>query len=412
MEKRKIYRGEVTSYGYDGEGVLRVGGKVCFVPFVLKDEKISFKIYKETSSFCKGKLEKVEDRSSLRTVPPCPYFGVCGGCTYQHTIYENELNIKKELLKGQLKKVNFDKDILLQQCDAEYGYRNKIKLFVQGESIGLKERGSDKVCDIERCLISNQKINSAIKEIRVFVSAQNLFRDISEIVVRSIGENCLINFIMKKEKEINFQGLYLLLGSNFGIFQSYKGKTEYKIGKKLLQKEEFGLDCEFSINSFHQVNDFVADKLYSEVFSQIKGQRAVNCYSGAGVLSGIIANKKIFVTGIELGKSEHEDAERLKKENNLFYLKNIQGDCSEVLPKLENFDTIIVDPPRSGMDKEVCQAIDSFNSKRLIYISCNSATLVRDLGRLTSFKIESVKMFDMFPRTGEYEVLVVLDKIK
>ena len=102
----------------------------------------------------------------------------------------------------------------------------------------------------------------------------------------------------------------------------------------------------------------------------------------------------------------------MKEENNLFYLTNLKGDCAEVLPKLEEIDSIIVDPPRAGLDKRVVESINMKGCQRLIYISCNSATLVRDISRLVEYKLSEVKLFDMFARTGEYEVVAILDKIK
>lgn len=408
----KFVKGKITGYGYDGEGVCRVDGKVCFVPFTLKDEIVEFGIVKDTSSFSKGEIVTIEEKSDEREIPQCPYYTKCGGCTYQHTNYDNEIKIKKDLLKGHMAKLGFNDEILVIKSPKKYDYRNKIKLFVGDKEIGLKYRGSDKICDIEKCLISDRLINEAIEDIRTFFKAQNLYKYFSEIIIRSENNSCLINFIMASFKNINYQGLQLMLGHHFGIFQTFKGKTKHILGLKSLEVKEFDLDCEFSPNSFHQINPLIAQDLYKDVLTQIKGDNVINCYSGAGVLSGIIAKQNKRVIGIELGINEHNDAEILKENNNLFYLTNMQGDCAEIIPKLMGtFSTIIVDPPRTGMDKKVCQSINSKDCERLIYISCNSATLVRDLSRLDKYKIKMVKLYDMFPRTGEYETLVVLDKI-
>lgn len=404
-------RAKITSYGYDGEGVCRVDGKVCFVPFALKDEEVEFSIVKSNSSFSRGELTKIIKKSEKRTEPPCPYFGKCGGCTYQHTTHENELEIKKELLASQLKKLGFNEDFEVFPSSKEYGYRNKIKLFVYGSKIGLKQRQSDHVCDIENCMIASAPINKAIQAIRVFFNAQKLYNFYEEIVIKSGNDFCLINFIMKSQKKVNYQGLYLMLGSKFGIYETFKGQTKYIVGIKNIQSNDFGLNCEFSIGSFHQVNDEIEKLLYQNIVASIKGENILNCYSGGGVLSGIIAAKKLFVTGIELGQSAHEDAEKLKDQNNLIYLRNLQGDCATVLPKvIENSESIIVDPPRSGMNKNVVEMINLSSAKRFIYVSCNSATFVRDASLLKNYTLKEVKLFDMFPRTGEYEILGIFDK--
>lgn len=402
---------KIIDYGYDGEGVGKIGGKVCFVPYTLIDEVVEFSPLQEKKSFCKGKLVGIYDKSDKRIDAPCPYFTKCGGCSYQHTNYNNELQIKKLLLSRQLAKIEYSGDIELVPSEKEYGYRNKLKLYVDESSIGLYYKGSNKICPIQDCLLVDNLISKAILPIKNFVEGNKLYRFIQNIVLRQENESCLINFILKSYKDINYQGLYLLLGKNYGIFQTYDNEEQHIVGLKSLSCEEFGLKCNFSPSSFHQVNKYLGNKLYEIVLNEIKGKNILNCYSGAGVLSGMIANIGNNVTAIELGKHEHDDAEKLKQENDLISLTNICGDCQKVIPSLKNnFDTIIVDPPRSGMAIDVCNEISKKNFKRLIYISCDSATLVRDLQRLTNVKIKKVYLVDMFARTGEYETVVILNK--
>lgn len=404
---------EITGYGYEGEGVCRIDGKVCFLPLSLKGEEVEFKINKETSSFCKGRLEKVLKASPNRTFPPCPYFGKCGGCAYQHTDYQNELDIKKNLLKSHLSKVNFDGEIQVVASDNEYGYRNKIKLFVGDKEIGLKQRESDKICDIERCLICDQKINETIASVKAFVHNQNLYQHFSEIVIRTQGQQVLVNLRRKTGVKINYQGLFLILGKNSGIFENYKGKQIKICGLDGLLANEEGINCEFGVNSFHQVNNFVMPRLYSQVEKMVQGKTVINGYSGAGVLSAILAKKCKKVIGIELGLSEHEDAEKVKQLNNLTNLINIHGDCGRVLKEIdEKVDMVVIDPPRAGIDQSVVEAIDNFACQKLIYISCNPATLVRDVERLKNFSIDQVWLYDMFARTSQYEVLCTLKRTK
>lgn len=401
----------ISDYGYDGEGVGRINGKVVFVPFALKNERAKVQLSDSKSSFSNAVLVAVENPSPLRQEAPCPYYTKCGGCVYQHTTYQNELDIKKQLLKNQLAKVGYNGEITVHPSSEEYGYRNKIRLFVGERGLALKRRKSAKLCHIDKCLLAKNKINHAIENINTFILAGNHQRDYSEVVIRQEGDNLLVNFFKKNKTSINYQGLYLMLGTNFGIYETFKGETAHRIGKKELDCEEFGLKCRFSPLSFHQVNDDVGHNLYQMVLENIEGKNVLNCYSGAGVLSGIIARQNKRVVGVELGKSEHQDAELLKEINNLFYLSNINGDCADVFPRLEEkFETIVIDPPRGGVSERVIKSINEFDFKRLIYISCNSATLVRDLGRLNHLKFKKVALFDMFSRTGEYETLVVLDK--
>ncbi len=413
--KEEVFQGEITGVGYDGEGVLRHDGKVVFVPYVLRGEEIKFKLTKSNSTFSRGKVVEVIKESPLRTKPPCPYYGRCGGCSYQHTSYQNELGIKKELLVGQLAKLGYKGEVKVVSSETEYGYRNKIRLFVGENGLSLMERGSNRFCDINACLLVDEKLNNAIKIVNNFIIKQSLQQYYSELVIREENENLLLNFILKKvpEHNIHYQGLYLLLGADCGIFETFKGQSDYKVGLTSLLSEEFGLKCSFSPNSFHQVNKFIGNELYKFVVDNVKGKSVINCYSGAGVLSGILAKKGKYVKGIELGINEHNDAEKLKEENDLFFLSNFQGDCARLLPSLsDGAECVIVDPPRAGMAKTVCEAIDNGFYKQLIYISCNSATLVRDLGLIKNYKLTSVTLFDMFARTGEYETVALLERKK
>lgn len=408
IDKEK-YKTKIFDYGYDGEGVGEIGGKVCFIPYTIKDEEVKFELTKDNKSFAQGKLTDVLEKSEKRIEPKCPYFGVCGGCSYQHMPYSEELKIKEILLKRQLKKAGFKGDVSGISSPEELRYRNKLKLFVGDGKVGLKVRSSNKICPIEDCLLVQDKISKAIVPISNFVKGNNLYKFMDTITLRQEEDNCLINFSLKVDKDINYQGLYLLLGKDYGIFQTFRDETKHILGLDKLVKEEYGLNLKFSPLSFHQVNSKVQNLLYDCVLSKTIGDSVINAYSGSGLLSGILAKRFGRVTGVELGEAEHNEAQELKEENELYNLINIKGDCAKILPRLEG-DTLIVDPPRGGLQKEVCQVISQKNFKRVIYISCNSATLVRDLQLLQGYKIDKAYLFDMFARTGEYECLVVLSR--
>jgi len=413
MNGKREFVEEITGYGYDGEGVARVDGKVVFVPCALRGEKVLGEIEDNRSSFCRGRVLDVLEKSKNKQIPPCPYFGECGGCAYQHTNYNNEIEIKKELLSSQLKKIGILQEIEVFPSPKEYGYRNKIRMFVCENGLALKKRASGELCHIKKCMLVSEQMNRAIEIINSYIVTAKLDRKFKEVIIRQENDNLIVNFILsQKNNKTNYQGLYLRLGSNFGIFQTFKDESQHMIGIKSLESEEFGLKCKFTPNSFHQVNRYLTSELYKSAINAVEGKNVVNCYSGAGVLSGVLAKSGKRVIGIELGESEHKDAEKLKEENSLFYLTNLKGDCAQILPRLsEKIDCVIVDPPRSGMDKKVIGALNAFDFKKLIYISCNSATLVRDLQRLQGFKVQKVSLFDMFARTGEYEVVVILKKV-
>ena len=362
---------KIKDYGYDGEGVGKVDGKVCFIPFTIKGETVEFDIVKENSTFIKGKLSKVIEKASERSLPRCGYFGRCGGCAYQHLSYEDELDIKKTLLLRQLKKVNFNGQVEVIASPHRYKYRNKIRLFVCDEGVGFKERDSGNICPISHCEIACDLINNAIVYLNEYIKNNKLQNIIDSIVIKSVGDNALINFVVNKENVCNYQGLYLVLGENFGIFETCRGKTYHKLGIKELPTSDLGLNLEYNVSSFHQVNRYIEKLLYQKVIDSVSEKCVVNCYSGAGLLSILLAKTGKDVTAIELGVSEHNEAEKLKKKNDIINLNNICGDCQAVLPQLDCRDkSIIVDPPRSGMSKAVSNCLNKCKAKQIIYISC------------------------------------------
>lgn len=409
-EKIKL---EITDYGYSGEGVGRDKNKVCFVPYALKGEVVEGEVIKSASAFSKLKLTSVVNPSPKRTNPPCPYFSKCGGCSFQNMAYEDELEIKQEIIKKQLNKVGFDGKLDIEKSPNVYGYRNKIKLFCKNSRLALFEEGSKNLVHIENCLLVEDEIKDALQKVQTFITAKKIGYNIENVYIRKQGGNLLVWFRFFKPIKLEFSGLQIMLGANCGIFSSVgKGKPKHESGIRVLKAREFGLDCEFEVDAFHQVNNQIGEALYKEVIANIIGDKVINAYSGAGVLSGIIALQGKTVYGIELGEAEHKSAENLKARNNLAKLYNIKGDCAKLLGGLitKDLKTLIIDPPRIGVDKQVCEAINQSNIQRVIYISCESSTLVRDISRLDNYKVKTTKLFDMFPRTSSIEVLCILER--
>ena len=407
------YNCKIDDYGYICEKVKKINGKVCFIPYVLEGELCACHVIKDTHSFLRAEVEELLSLSKERVIPLCPYYKKCGGCVLQHTNYQNQLKIKEKILLSHLRKIDYSGKIEVFASPKSFKYRNKIKLFCKNGNIGLKKENSNEVVDIERCLICEDEINTVICKVRTFVSSMNLCEDIENIIVRHEEGKALVWFKLKRNIDVNFQGLQIMLGSNCGIFTSIKdGRPKHELGLDKLVKKDYALNCEYRVNSFKQINNEVAEKLYQEVILNIKGTDVINAYSGAGLLSGAIVKNKKTCYAIELGLSEHQDAEDMKLRNNLNKLFNFHGDCKELLPQIvsEYTQTIVLDPPRIGCDKKVIEVINSSKVKRVIYISCNPATLVRDIQRMDKYELKKIKLFDMFPETSSMECLAVLEE--
>ena len=399
---------KIVDFGYNGEGVAREGGKVCFVPYSLVGEEVSARVIKDKSSFCQCQLENVVTPSPKRKVPPCPYFSKCGGCDFQHMSYADELNLKKEIAKRQLAKIGYGGEIEIK-FGKEYGYRNKIKLFCSHGGLGLKHAQSAVIENIEKCLLIDEKMNFALKKCDFFIKSNKIQEIVKNVVIKKFGSQYAVKFELGKDAGLDYIGLSLVLGEDFSLFQSVgKGETKLMQGKEIALYE-YGLHTKPSVDAFRQVNDEVAQMLYRDVLSYADGT-VVNAYSGAGVLSARLAAKCKKVYGIELGSVEHESAEVLKNENDILNLINIHGDCADEMGKSERVDCVIVDPPRAGCDERVTGALNMCGAKTILYVSCNIASLVRDIARLDDYVLESVTIYDMFPRTANFENLAILRK--
>ena len=403
----KRIKTKIIDYGYDGEGVGKTDGKIYFVNGAMVGEEVEVECYQENSKFGRARLVNIINQSNLRQSAPCPYYGECGGCRYQHTSYQNELAIKKILFSRQLKKLGYQKESSVIPSPIQYHYRNKIKLFIKGGHIGLKKRKSNDLIEIQQCLICKEQINEAIPKINLFIKQNS--ECFSHVIISYIGDRGNIVLYKTCSKTIDYQNLISSLAEKFNICEVYKSQTSI-VYKKAVRKETLAIKYHIHANSFHQVNEQVMLELYNKVLGLVTGEKILNCYSGGGLLSALLCQSGKMVTAIELGQKEHKEAEQLKSLNDFKFMQNIQGDCGKILDQLDdNFDTIIVDPPRAGMDDLMVKNLKNKDFKRLIYISCDSATLIRDIQRL-KLKIGDVYMFDMFPRTGEYECLVILDK--
>lgn len=420
---------ELFATGCNLEGIAKDDGKIIFVPYAINGEVIDIK-----SSINNSKFETVTDfnlieKSQYRCKPKCKYYGKCGGCQSQHIEYDYEKILKQEMVKNNLKKFKIDTKVSeTVPSDSDYNYRNKITLSVDGENLCLKDINNKNI-PIDRCEIVDENINKLFPIIKSYlINLKILSSFIKSVIIRYINDKYLILFVITKK--INFDFLIKNLIKNkidFGLFYSINSKNNSNIPTTDFYNE-YGIDSipvienniAYSVNpySFLQVNNAVKTKLYAKVLNCLDTDEVVaDCYSGSGLLSAQICKKAKQVYAIEIDKLASEISNKIAKMNNLKNLKSINGDCKNEVPKLcknIKIDTVILDPPRKGCEKTVLETIiKQPNLKKIIYISCNSATLGRDLQIIlqnSNFNIASVTPFDMFSKTANIETLVVLKK--
>ena len=343
----------VEDVAFGGKGVGRVDGKAVFVPYVIDGETVRADIVREKKQFAEAELIRVTEPSPHRVAAPCPYFGRCGGCAYQNIDYEHQLEIKQRQVVDLLGRIGRIDNVTCQSIVAspeQYGYRNRITVHVQDGVIGFFRRDSRHLIDIEQCPISMPEANRELAALR----ASNP-RD----------------------------GHYTLRAAA-------------------------------TPRVFSQTNDAVAEKLRDLIDNSIppNQQLLIDAFCGAGFFAKALLPKFRRVIGIDWDRFGIGEAKKTADVKETY----IAGDVATQLADLVGRDsveptTLIVDPPATGLTSATRQAIVDLAPETFVYVSCNPATLARDLRELVAaFDIQSVTPFDMFPQTAEIEVAVHLTR--
>lgn len=460
MEKNSLYKGAVTGIGTDGEGIINTDGTTAFVPFCLVGEEVSFKALKVKGNIAYGKLEQVFHPSPDRVSAPCPVFTKCGGCDIQHMSYSAQLDFKRETVAAALRKIGglsieVNKTV---PCDGEYRYRNKLALPIgvnaKGETVcGFYAPHSHRIVDTDDCLIQAEWVKKVISAVKKFAKEQRVqgYNEetqkgvLRRIVVREIGKKFIFALVaakktdcapLIKELEKDFEDFTFLLNINPSQGNAIFSDSWHILrGAGYFEAEECGVKYRAGAQTFVQVNDDIRAKLYARVLAEAEeGAVALDLYSGGGMLTAMLAKKCGTAYGVEIVEEASRLADGLKEANGLggkmFNICGaVENEIETVFSLTDGKKRIIVcDPPRKGMERSVVKAVRKSGADKIVLISCNPATLARDLGVLcgtlkeeganlvknsapqSDYEIISVTPFDMFPQTKWCETLVVLSK--
>lgn len=435
---------KINSLGINGEGVFRFGsgeyaGKVGFLPYALPDEVVDVTITKNKSKFCECKLNKIIEKSIDRVEPKCPYFQICGGCDLQHLKMDKQLEFKKQKVVDSIKKIA-KTDVKIENIVHlnDFYYRNKMVfpfVRINGKvSLGMFKNSSHEVVEIDNCMLAMDRINEVLDFSKKYFSDKNI--DVYDfiqkngvykyLVVRT-GENGVLTTLVVSKK-IDTKDFYDFLKKKFknvGVSiiisdsddEILSGKFSHEFGIEKLEFDEFGIKYSVDNRGFLQVNNEVKKEIYNRILSEINiSDCVIDAYSGAGLLTCIMAKKSKFAVGIEINNSSHKSALNMADfnclHNTMFINNDVKNAVSEMLDKYPN-SVLVLDPARSGCDESVLQKILSsvHQPKKIIYLSCNVATLARDLIKLTSFyEIKNVILYDLFPNTKHVETLVCMQR--
>lgn len=396
---------EIASLDHNGKGIGRLNNKIVFVENTLPGEIVEIKILKEKKKYIDAKVDRYINKSIDRVNALCPYYNECGGCDIMHMSYEKQLLFKENKIKNIVNKY-LNKNIKINEiikCDNIFNYRNKTTFQIK-ENIGFYKKNSYDIINVDNCLISDKVINSSIKYLK------NLDLKYVDKITGRIGTNGLMIIINTNNKNLNINCLKDIASSIY-----LKINNEYKLvyGEKYIYEKLDNFKYVISPDSFFQINLNTCLKLYNKIKEYVGINKDVlDLYCGTGSI-GIFTSENNNIVGIEINEQAIVNANENKKINNLKNIEFICGDSGKKINNLNfNPDIIIVDPPRNGLNKETINNIIKFNSKELIYVSCDPMTMVRDLSILnTKYEIIEITPFDMFPNTKHVECLTYL-KIK
>lgn len=389
-----------------GRGICYYKGKITFVANALPGEKVTINLIKENKKYNEAIIEKIITKSPKRVESLCPYFGKCGGCEFQNLNYDDTIEYKKEKLSSiMLKYVNLNPEIRVTTLIKNLEYRNKITLKVINGKYGYYESSSHNLIEINQCLLAEKAINKFLKDIK-YLNVKN-----GEVTIRSNYNNELLIWIKTKEKVKPYVEYLMKNHKIVGIVineETYYGDNSFI---EIINHQLFSV----SYNSFFQVNRNVCSKLFKLINEYVSsGDIVLDLYCGVGTLGINASSKASKVYSIEIVKNAIINATvnaKINKRNNILFML---GDVKKELPKIKDkINTIIVDPPRAGLDKSVVKTILNIKADKIIYTSCDPMTLARDIKLLSGkYSLEFVNLLDMFPFTQHIESVCLLKLIK
>jgi len=379
---------KIDSVAFGGEGVGRIDNFVAFIPFSTPGDELEIEITQVKKKFVRGKILKIIQPSPWRVTPLCRYYKKCGGCCYQHIDYQHQLSIKTKQVEDAFRKIGKIanppvSEIIASPC--EYHYRGKAQFHAEaishGWKIGFLDVSGGRLLNIEHCEIMEESINQKLSLLRESRGVQQNDNDLA------IWSECLAGDSPDKES----------------VTRVVKGKS-------------FLVPCD----GFFQANLYLTDKLVDEVCrlaSSGKVNTLIDAYCGSGLFSVFLSPYAEKVIGIEINEKSVRYAQINAENAGIKNAAFIHGDMEEILqrgflPMGDRANLIVLDPPRTGCDKTVLNAITALQPEKIIYISCNPATQARDVSFLSEsgYDLRSLTPVDMFPQTEHIEVVGFLEK--
>ncbi len=422
---------------YGGDGLARLPavssgdkdrgrGKAVFIPFVLAGEKIEAVLTEEKPGFARARVNAIVEPSPHRVPPPCPHFSRCGGCHYQHASYEHQLEIKKEILRENLRRIaKFELQCEIQvHPSPPWNYRNRSRLQVQTQpefAAGYFKFASHELLPVEECPISSPLINRGIATVWQTGRAGKAVEGVREVEFFSNADDTkmLLEFLCAPEARRAAvrtwaEELCAAMPEIAGVVafrEPQKGVQEplVAVGARELTYQTKTGSYRVSAGAFFQTNRFLIDELVNIVTADRSGELAVDLYAGAGLFSTALACDHRHIVSVEMSQTAAGDLQYNLPVNGKAVRAATEHFLTEYTDRART-DLVVVDPPRSGLGGPVARALASVAAPRLTYVSCDPATLARDLVPLQAagYRVEQVHLVDLFPQTYHLESVVQL----
>jgi len=447
----------VDNLAYGGEGIARVDGFVIFIRGAVPGDRIIARIFKKRKGYANASIIEILDPSPARIPSPCKYSGHCGGCNYQYLDYDTQLFYKREHVIDSIKRLGSIEDVKVNETipsEEKYGYRNKMEFsfsdrkwilpedYIKTDenkelALGLHVPGTFyKVIDIDTCLLQHNEGNSILKTVKEYTleskipayglkSHEGFWRFLTLRYSKSFDE-WMVNIVTSDNGYDLLMSLAEILHKKYNNISTIVnninrkkaaiavGEEEVLLSGKGYIKEMIGeYEFQVSANSFFQTNTQGAEKLYGKVleFAELSGkENVVDLYCGTGTIPIFLSKYAGEIIGMEISESAVIDAKNNCSINGVNNCRFIPGDIKDTISDLNSKpDVLIIDPPRSGIHKDIINVIMEIGVKKMVYVSCNPATMARDIGIMSpKYRIEEIQPVDMFPHTYHIETVAKL----
>lgn len=369
MENNKTVEIEKLIPG--GKGLCRVEGKVVFVPYVLPGEKVEIRITKEKKSFSEADLIRIIEPSAERVEPFCPHYGICGGCNMQHMTYEAQLEAKKSFASEHLSRnAGLELEKISVTPSKEKGYRNRVQVHYSRGTMGFRERSGHRIIPVESCPVAAEGINLFLRN-----------------HTYSVGEDRV---------------------TVYGTDDWFSPETDRKdISVTVLDRE-----IHFNSSLFFQSNLSILPALGHYLREHVRDGRLLDLYSGVGLMSALLEDQVEAIEAVELNRHVAPYIKRNLKGNCTFHPLSLEKWVASRSTGSPRADTIIIDPPRTGLSSPVRKYLSRSHAGKILYISCDPATMARDLKDILAdnYEMEDYRLFDFYPQTSHMEAVALLKR--